>query len=81
MMGEPHDDIIKDNSGRSEILSQQVAMRVVVVVVAVEGAASRQEDNDDGGDGDGGGDDIYIMMSVCLFVCNEKSSLPPGSLL
>ena len=21
-------------------------------------------------------DDIYIMMSVCLFVCNEKSSLP-----
>ena len=26
-------------------------------------------------------DDIYIMMSVCLFVCNEKSSLPPGSLL
>ena len=25
--------------------------------------------------------DIYIMMSVCLFVCNEKSSLPPGSLL
>ena len=20
-------------------------------------------------------DDIYIMMSVCLFVCNEKSSL------
>ena len=27
------------------------------------------------------GGDIYIMMSVCLFVCNEKSSLPPGSLL
>ena len=24
--------------------------------------------------------DIYIMMSVCLSVCNEKSSLPPGSL-
>ena len=24
--------------------------------------------------------DIYIMMQ-CLFVCNEKSSLPPGSLL
>ena len=23
-------------------------------------------------------DDIYIMMSVCLFVCNEKSSLPFG---
>ena len=26
-------------------------------------------------------DDIYIMMSVCLFVCNKKSSLPPGSIL
>ena len=25
-------------------------------------------------------DDIYIMMQ-CLSVCNEKSSLPPGSLL
>ena len=25
-------------------------------------------------------DDIYIMMQ-CLFVCHEKSSLPPGSLL
>ena len=24
--------------------------------------------------------DIYIMMQ-CLFVCHEKSSLPPGSLL
>ena len=24
--------------------------------------------------------DIYIMMK-CLFVCHEKSSLPPGSLL
>ena len=35
-------------------------------------------DDDDGDYGDG---DIYIMMSVCLFVCNEKSSLPPGSLL
>ena len=32
-------------------------------------------------DGDDNDDDIYIMMSVCLFVCNEKSSLPPGSLL
>ena len=37
---------------------------------------------DDLGEGnEGSGDDIYIMMSVCLFVCNEKSSLPPGSLL
>ena len=26
-------------------------------------------------------DDIYIMMSVCVSVCHEKSSLPPGSLL
>ena len=25
-----------------------------------------------GGDDDDDGDDIYIMMSVCLFVCNEK---------
>ena len=25
--------------------------------------------------------DIYIMMSVCLSVCNKKSSLPPVSLL
>ena len=25
-------------------------------------------------------DDIYIMVK-CLFVCHEKSSLPPGSLL
>ena len=25
-------------------------------------------------------DDIYIMMQ-CFFVCNEKSSLPPGSFL
>ena len=32
-------------------------------------------DNDESPD-----DDIYIMMK-CLFVCNEKSSLPPGSLL
>ena len=31
--------------------------------------------NDDSDD-----DDIYIMMT-CLFVCNEKSSLPPVSLL
>ena len=26
-------------------------------------------------------DDIYIMMSVCVSVCHEKSSLPPWSLL
>ena len=25
-------------------------------------------------------DDIYIMVK-CLFVCHEKSTLPPGSLL
>ena len=25
-------------------------------------------------------DDIYIMMK-CVFVCNEKWALPPGSLL
>ena len=35
---------------------------------------------DDGGD-DGDDDDIYIMMSVCVSVCHEKSSLPPWSLL
>ena len=35
-----------------------------------------RHDNDDYDD-----DDIYIMMSVCLSVCNEKSSLPPVSLL
>ena len=39
-----------------------------------------------GDDGDGDDeeedydDDIYIMMQ-CVFVCHEKSSLPPGSLL
>ena len=38
------------------------------------GFTSLHDDDDDP-------DDIYIMMSVCLFVCNEKSSLPPGSLL
>ena len=26
-------------------------------------------------------DDIYIMMSVCLFVCNEKSSLFLGKIV
>ena len=43
------------------------------------------EDGDIGGlrrhDDDNDDDDIYIMMSVCLFVCNEKWALPPGSLL
>ena len=38
------------------------------------------DDDCDGDDGDGDNsdncdDDIYIMMQ-CLFVCNEKSSLP-----
>ena len=33
------------------------------------------EDDDDDDD-----DDIHIMMK-CLFVCHEKSSLPPGRLL
>ena len=33
--------------------------------------------DEDGYDGD---EDIYIMMQ-CVCVCNEKSSLPPGSLL
>ena len=32
------------------------------------------------GDDDDDEGDIYIMMQ-CVFVCNEKSSLPPGSLL
>ena len=36
------------------------------------------ENNDD--ENDNNEDDIYIMMQ-CLFVCHEKSSLPPGSLL
>ena len=36
-----------------------------------------KNNNDDDDDDD---DDIYIMMQ-CVFVCNEKSSLPPGSLL
>ena len=36
-------------------------------------------DNDDYDEA--GNDDIYIMMSVCLCVSNEKSSLPPVSLL
>ena len=30
------------------------------------------DDDDDDDDGDDGDDDIYIMMSVCLCVCNEK---------
>ena len=34
-----------------------------------------EEDDDDDVD-----DDIYIMMK-CVSVCNEKWSLPPGSLL
>ena len=34
-----------------------------------------QVDNEDDQD-----DDIYIMVK-CLFVCHEKSTLPPGSLL
>ena len=34
--------------------------------------AFSQYDDDD--------DDIYIMVK-CLFVCQEKSTLPPGSLL
>ena len=33
---------------------------------------SNENENDDDDYDDG---DIYIMMSVCLFVCNEKSSL------
>ena len=35
---------------------------------------------DENFDDDDDGDDIYIMMQ-CVFVCNKKSSLPPGSLL
>ena len=35
-------------------------------------------DDDDAIDDGPDDDDIYIMMSVCLFVCNEKSSLPFG---
>ena len=42
----------------------------------VNAAVAAKYDRADRGDAD-----IYIMMSVCLFVCNEKSSLPPGSLL
>ena len=34
------------------------------------------EDGDDDDDAHDEGDDIYIMMK-CVFVCNEKSSLPP----
>ena len=36
------------------------------------------EDEDDGDDEDDEDDedDIYIMMHVCLSVCQEKSSLP-----
>ena len=42
------------------------------------GGGGLADDGHDDDDDDGGGDltdDIYIMMSVCLFVCNEKSSL------
>ena len=38
------------------------------------------DQNDDDDSDDDGNDDIYIMMK-CVFVCNEKSSLPPVSLL
>ena len=53
----------------NQMLSHQVAMRVVVVVVAVEGAASRQEDNNDDGDGgddhdgDGGGGGDHLVFN------------------
>ena len=40
-----------------------------------------EEDDGEDDDDDDDDDDIYIMMSVCLFVCNEKWALPPGSLL
>ena len=39
--------------------------------VDAESLVEEKEDADDDGDCD----DIYIMMK-CLFVCNEKSSLP-----
>ena len=56
----------------------------MMTLMQVDTTEQRVNDNDyndvDSGDGDDN-DDIYIMMSVCLFVCNEKSSLPPGSLL
>ena len=70
---EQTNDDIKVNSGWSEMLSHQVAMRVAVVVVAVEGAASRQEDYND--DDVGGGGDIYIMMSVYVFVTKNHHFL------
>ena len=37
----------------------------------------RRDDDDE----DDVGEDIYIMMSVCLFVCNEKSSLFLGKIV
>ena len=39
-----------------------------------------KDDNDETNDAVRFEGDIYIMMQ-CVFVCNEKSSLPPGSLL
>ena len=45
-------------------------MTVKMVKIIING--DDRKDNDD--------DDIYIMMQ-CVCVCNEKSSLPPGSLL
>ena len=38
-------------------------------------------DNDDEDVAGAAADDIYIYYDVCLFVCNEKSSLPPWSFL
>ena len=39
---------------------------------------SDDDEHDDDDDEDE--DDVYIMMK-CMFVCHEKSSLPPGCLL
>ena len=54
---------------------------LVWIVLASEGGGEEMksgsgyiQNNDDD-------DDIYIYYDECLSVCNEKSSLPPGSLL
>ena len=42
----------------------------------------RHLNNDHYDDDDDDNDDIYYdAVCVCVFVCHEKSSLPPGSLL
>ena len=70
------DDSDNDGHGVDNMRMAKNFMIIMVMTIAmmmIDGG-----DNDDDNDDDG--DDIYIMMK-CLSVCNEKSSLPPVSLM